>query len=267
MKRSTLLFNLGLMCTFCTSAWAIPGNTLQKERNWLLNHDFFPAKSFSNSLELYSSTNVSRDLTEGRTLSFKGYTYTEGSEQILYESIALFKNTLFPNAGSSSLTCNEMFLIGSGGLGYFASSSSAPEQDFNKVWPECTKDTKINFLDRSDEATEKSLKLVYGGSSPIPADYKNAKMIHKGHQRFFMGYDLERNQPMRSKLTIPAIEFRVYRGKLYDYLATSNTLVVVYTGKKGDWNNWDKLQAYWNQEQSLFNKMQSETEKSKAFDL
>ncbi|MEZ0370175.1 MAG: hypothetical protein ACAI44_13895, partial [Candidatus Sericytochromatia bacterium] len=63
------------------------------------------------------------------------------------------------------------------------------------------------------------------------------------------------------------LEFRVFQGKLYDYLATSNTLTVVYKGQKGAWNNWPGLQSYWSQEQAFYNKIQSESAKSTPYSL
>ncbi|MEZ0375496.1 MAG: hypothetical protein ACAI44_40790, partial [Candidatus Sericytochromatia bacterium] len=161
---------------------ALPGHSVDTEARWFRNHPFFPAKSFESRLDEFAAAWVSRPLSDDRVIDFKGY-YYDGGDQILYESIAVFRT-----GTSGGERCSEIIDIGSGEQGYFSESATSTGMDFNTVWPECTEKTGVDFLDRGSPTTQKTVGLVYGSTSPILQDLQNAKMAYKGHQYFFLGF-------------------------------------------------------------------------------
>lgn len=266
MIKTSLLTCVLLIAMSTFPVVALPGQSDKSERTWLLGHSFFPAKTLYFRLNEFTTMGVNRPLSEGRILDFKGYFYEAGSP-VFYETISLFKAKT-----RSEKDCFDALELGATEGNYtpilwMYSSQFDEGRGFNEVFPECTQDAGINFLQRDSEVVRKTLGLVYGQQHAILKDLKESKMTHRGFQRFFLEYDSNLNTYHKRLIQAGPIEFRIYQGQKFDYVATPNTLSVVLNTKKGNWNNWNKLATYWKNEENLFNKLKGEEAKSVPYSL
>ncbi|MGV3524351.1 MAG: hypothetical protein ACO1RX_09005 [Candidatus Sericytochromatia bacterium] len=256
MRKALLTMTITL---FCLPAIALPGQNYETGRKWLAQHSFFPQKNLTHHLDEYASFGSSRPISENRVLEFKAYHY-DGDDRLLFETIAIFNNQ------DSDMNCLSNIDLNSGAKGYFFESSSSSSFEFNSLWPACTREATTNLSQRGSEDVNKALSLVYEANTPLIKDFKDSKLTYKGKQFFFMqsanGY-----HDQRSLIAEGPIEFFVYQGKTFDYLATKHTLTIVDKKQRGDWNDWGKLAQFWKKEQDLYDKIKNENNKEKVFDF